>query len=124
MGEAALGFRPLERFSDRYTLTGLNRGGFFLRKNPLEGNGSGVQQSENRYNLRLLRSDGSSLSIRLESLLCPGDGLGMAAHQILVSQSMGADDLVARRPVAMLLADDPVQQDTFREIPAQQCVAG
>ena len=39
----------LERFSDRYTLTGLNKGGFFLRKNPLERNGSGIRQSENHY---------------------------------------------------------------------------
>ena len=61
--------------------------------------------------------------IRTESLLGPCDGLGMAAHQILVAQAMGADDLVASHPVSMLLADDPMQRRALRDLPAQQCIA-
>jgi len=39
--------------SDRCILTGLIEGGFFLRKNPLECNGSGIPQSENRFSSTL-----------------------------------------------------------------------
>jgi hypothetical protein len=42
----------LERFSHSHPLTGILKGGFFLRKKPLGGMGSGVQQGENSYTRR------------------------------------------------------------------------
>jgi hypothetical protein len=51
-GASWIKYGEFERFSNSYTLTGLVKGGLFSRKRPLEGNGFGVQQLENRYSPR------------------------------------------------------------------------